>query len=129
MPTLTVDGRVIETAEGKSILEALDDAGLLMNGVDVPHYCWHPKLSVDGSCRLCQVEVEGFPKLQIACNTVVQDGMVVNTTSDRVRKAREGVVELLLINHPLDCPICDQAGECKLQDYAFDYGVEKSRTR
>jgi len=129
MPRITVDGRIIEVPEGRTILQALDDVGLLMNGVDVPHYCWHPKLSIDGSCRLCQVEVEGMPKLQIACNTPVQDGMAVRTDTERVRKAREGVMELLLVNHPLDCPICDQAGECKLQDYAFEYGVLESRTR
>jgi NADH-quinone oxidoreductase subunit G len=129
MPKITVDGNPLEVAEGRTLLQALDDAGLLMNGVDVPHYCWHPKLSIDGSCRLCQVEVEGLPKLQIACNTPVQDGMVVRTNTDRVRSAREGVMELLLVNHPLDCPICDQAGECKLQDYAYEYGVSASRSR
>jgi NADH-quinone oxidoreductase subunit G len=129
MPRITVDGRGYEVAEGRTLLQALDDLGVLMRGVDVPHYCWHPKLSIDGSCRLCQVEVEGFPKLQIACNTPVKDGMVVHTKTERVRKAREGVMELLLINHPLDCPICDQAGECKLQDYAFEYGVPHARTR
>jgi NADH-quinone oxidoreductase subunit G len=129
MPSITVDGQELQVEEGRTILQALDDAGLLMNGVDVPHYCWHPKLAIDGSCRLCQVEVEGIPKLQIACNTPVQDGMVVHTTTDRVQAAREGVMELLLVNHPLDCPICDQAGECKLQDYAFEYGISASRTR
>jgi NADH-quinone oxidoreductase subunit G len=126
---ITVDGRVLEVQAGRTILQALDDLGLLMNGVDVPHYCWHPKLSIDGSCRLCQVEVEGLPKLQIACNTPVKDGMVVHTQTERVRRAREGVMELLLVNHPLDCPICDQAGECKLQDYAFEYGALHARTR
>jgi NADH-quinone oxidoreductase subunit G len=126
---ITVDGHEIEVPEGGTLLQALDDVGLLMNGVDVPHYCWHPKLSIDGSCRLCQVEIEGMPKLQIACNTAAQDGMVVNTQSERVQRAREGVMELLLVNHPLDCPICDQAGECKLQDYAYEWGVEQSRTR
>jgi len=129
MPKLTIDGREIETAEGRTILQALDDAGLLMNGVDIPHYCWHPKLAIDGSCRLCQVEVEGIPKLQIACDTQVRDGMVVHTQNERVKEAREGVMELLLVNHPLDCPICDQAGECKLQDYAYEYGVQASRSR
>jgi NADH-quinone oxidoreductase subunit G len=126
---ITVDDKEVEVSEGRTILQALDDAGLLMNGVDIPHYCWHPKLSIDGSCRLCQVEVEGMPKLQIACNTPAQDGMVVRTDTDRVKHAREGVMELLLVNHPLDCPICDQAGECKLQDYAYEYGVVASRTR
>jgi NADH-quinone oxidoreductase subunit G len=129
MVTLTIDGAEVKVAEGRTILQALDDLGLLMNGVDVPHYCWHPKLSIDGSCRLCQVEIEGQPKLQIACNTVVAEGMVVRTTTERVKNARAGVMELLLVNHPLDCPICDQAGECKLQDYAFEYGVSHARTR
>jgi len=129
MAKITVDGREIEVEEGRTILQVLDDAGLLMNGIDIPHYCWHPKLAVDGSCRLCQVEVEGIPKLQIACDTPVRDGMVVNTANERVKLAREGVMELLLINHPLDCPICDQAGECKLQDYAYEYGVDASRTK
>lgn len=128
MPKLTIDGVAYEVAEGRTILQAIDDLGLLMSGVEIPHYCWHPKLPVDGSCRLCQVEVEGVPKLQIGCNTPVQDGMVVNTRSERVERARRGVMELLLANHPLDCPICDQAGECKLQDYAFDYGVREART-
>ncbi|HEY5658151.1 MAG TPA: 2Fe-2S iron-sulfur cluster-binding protein, partial [Myxococcota bacterium] len=129
MPRITVDGIEIEVPEGRTILQALDDVGLLMNGVTIPHYCWHPKLTIDGSCRLCQVEVEGAPKLQIACNTPVRDGMVIRTDSEKVIEARQGVMELLLVNHPLDCPICDQAGECKLQDYAYEYGVVESRTR
>jgi NADH-quinone oxidoreductase subunit G len=128
MPTITIDGTEYEVASGRTILQAIDDLGLLMSGIDIPHYCWHPKLSVDGSCRMCQVEVEGVPKLQIGCNTPVQDGMVVHTKTERVEKARRGVMELLLINHPLDCPICDQAGECSLQDYAYDYGMPGART-
>lgn len=129
MAKITIDDVLYEVSEGRTILQALDDLGLLMNGIDIPHYCWHPKLPIDGSCRLCQVEVEGMPKLQIACDTLVQEGMVVSTETERVSRAREGVMELLLVNHPLDCPICDQAGECKLQDYAFDYGVNHSRTK
>jgi NADH-quinone oxidoreductase subunit G len=129
MPRITIDDIEIEVPAGKTLLQALDDVGLLMNGVDIPHYCWHPKLSIDGSCRLCQVEIQGMPKLQIACNTPVTDGMVVRTRTEPVRRAREGVMELLLVNHPLDCPICDQAGECKLQDYAFEYGMAESRSR
>jgi NADH-quinone oxidoreductase subunit G len=129
MAKVEIDGIPFEVPEGRTLLQALDDAGVLMNGVDIPHYCWHPKLSIDGSCRLCQVEIEGFPKLQIACNTPVKDGMVVRTRTEAVRRAREGVMELLLVNHPLDCPICDQAGECKLQDYAYEYGVPHARTR
>src|SRR5512147_3168914 len=129
MPRITVDDVEIEVPAGRTLLQALDDLGLLMSGVEIPHYCWHPKLSIDGSCRLCQVEIEGQPKLQIACNTPVADGMVIRTETERVRRAREGVMELLLVNHPLDCPICDQAGECKLQDYAYEYGIVESRTR
>ena len=129
MPRITIDGTTYDVSKGRTILQAIDDLGLLMNGVDIPHYCWHPKLSVDGSCRLCQVAVEGVPKLQIACNTPVRDGMVVSTNTAEVQKAWRGVMELLLINHPLDCPICDQAGECKLQDYAFDFGIDGARTR
>jgi NADH-quinone oxidoreductase subunit G len=129
MAKITVDGTDYEVTEGRTILQALDDLGVLMTEVEIPHYCWHPKLTIDGSCRLCQVEIEGFPKLQIACNTPVKDGMVIRTQNERVARAREGVMELLLVNHPLDCPICDQAGECKLQDYAFEYGVAHARTR
>ncbi len=128
MLTITVDGTPYEVAEGRMILEALDDLGLLMTEVDIPHYCWHPHLSIDGSCRMCQVEVEGAPKLQIACNTPVRDGMIVRTDTDQVRAAQSGVLELLLMNHPLDCPICDQAGECKLQDFAAVYGIKNART-
>jgi NADH-quinone oxidoreductase subunit G len=132
---IVVDGVDYEVEAGSTLLQSLDDLGVLMNGVDIPHYCWHPKLSIDGSCRLCQVVIrEGGDdappaKLEIACNTPVSDGMQVDTRSEAVRAAREGVMELLLVNHPLDCPICDQAGECKLQDYAYDYGVTQSRTR
>ena len=129
MANITIDGVAYEVQDGRTILQALDDLGLLMNGVDVPHYCWHPKLSIDGSCRLCQVEIKGQPKLQIACNTTVANGMEITTANERVKQAREGVMELLLVNHPLDCPICDQAGECKLQDYAYEYGVSHARTK
>ena len=96
-----VDGEWYEAEEGQTILQALDVAGVLMNGVDVPHYCWHPKLGIDGSCRLCQVEVEGETKLQIACNTLVREAMVVRTGNSRVSDARQGVMELLLVNHLL----------------------------
>ena len=102
---------------------------LLDRGLQIPHYCYHPKLSIDGSCRMCLVKVEGLPKLTISCNTPVRDGMVVDTRGPEVTKARQGVLELLLVNHPLDCPICDQAGECYLQDYAFEYGRREARTQ
>ncbi len=129
MPKITIDEKDYEVADGLMILQAIDDLGLLMSGVDIPHYCWHPKLPIDGSCRMCQIEIEGVPKLQIACNTPVKDGMVISTQSERVQTARQGVLELLLLNHPLDCPICDQAGECKLQDYSFDFGMPAGRTK
>jgi NADH-quinone oxidoreductase subunit G len=120
---LTVDGRAIESSEGTPLLQAMLDAGL-----DLPHYCYHPKLSIDGSCRLCQVKIEGMPKLQISCNTQVRDGMIVHTADPEIALARRGVLELLLINHPLDCPICDKAGECWLQNYAMRFGIRYART-
>lgn len=123
MPKIIVDGREIEVAAETMLLPALIEAG-----VHVPHYCWHPKLSIDGSCRMCQVEVEGSPKLVIACNTPVRDGMVVRTDTLRVANARRGVMELLLVNHPIDCPICDKAGECLLQDYSYSFGSRVTRT-
>ena len=122
MPKFTIDGKEIDAEAGVTILQAAK-----AHGIEIPYFCWHPKLSIDGSCRMCQVEVEKMPKLQIACNTPVAEGMVVHTHSERVQRARQTVMELLLINHPLDCPICDQAGECKLQDYCFDHGVPHSR--
>ena len=120
---ITVDGREIVAQAGHTLLQVALD-----HGIEIPHYCYHPKLSIDGSCRMCQVRIEKAPKLAIACNTPVADGMVVDTRSEEVAEARRGVMELLLINHPLDCPICDQAGECYLQDYSFGYGREHSRT-
>ncbi len=120
---VTVDGAVIEAVEGTPLLQAMLDAGL-----DIPHYCYHPKLTIDGSCRLCQVRIEGIPKLQISCNTQVRDGMVVHTTDDEVALARRGVLELLLLNHPIDCPICDKAGECWLQNYEMRFSTRHART-
>src|SRR5215472_5858143 len=121
---LSVDGTVIEGREGEPLLQTMLNAGL-----DIPHYCYHPKLTIDGSCRLCQVRIEGIPKLQISCNTQVRDGMVVRTEDPEVALTRRGVLELLLINHPLDCPICDKAGECWLQNYAMRFGSRFARTR
>jgi NADH-quinone oxidoreductase subunit G len=120
---LEVDGRELAALEGVPLLQAMLDAGL-----DIPHYCYHPKLSIDGSCRLCQVRIEGIPKLQISCNTQVRDRMVVHTADPEVALARRGVLELLLLNHPLDCPICDKAGECWLQNYSMRFGDRFSRT-
>ncbi len=122
MPKFTLNGKEVTVEDGKTILQA---AGT--NGVKIPHFCYHPHLSIDGCCRMCLVEVEKIPKLTIACNTPVTDGMVVNTESEKVIKARKAVMEFQLINHPLDCPICDQAGECRLQEYTFEHGITHSR--
>jgi NADH-quinone oxidoreductase subunit G len=122
MPKITVDGLDIEARDKQTIIEAARD-----HGIEIPHFCWHPRLSVSGNCRMCLVEVEKSPKLVIACSTTVAEGMIVHTANERVVNAREAVMEFLLINHPLDCPICDEAGECKLQDYAYKYSIGESR--
>ncbi len=122
MPTIEIDGRKLEVENGTTVIEAAEKLGL-----EVPHYCWHPGLPVAGNCRMCLVEIEKMPKLQIACNTRVTDGMVVHTTSDKTKTAQKAVLEFLLLNHPIDCPVCDQAGECKLQEYYMDYDRQKSR--
>jgi NADH-quinone oxidoreductase subunit G len=122
MAKLTIDDQVIEVPNGTRLF----DACRLARGEDLPHFCYHPDLSVAGVCRLCQVEIEGLPKLTIACNTTVRDGMVVRTRSPRVQQAVKQVLEMHLINHPVDCPICDQAGECGLQDQYMDYGLYES---
>ncbi|HUJ08509.1 MAG TPA: molybdopterin-dependent oxidoreductase [Verrucomicrobiae bacterium] len=140
---LTIDDQAVEAPRGTNVIEAAKRVG-----IEVPHYCYHPKLKVVGNCRMCLVDVgmpklgpdkkpvldpEGKPvtvfgpKLAIGCNTLVAEGMVVHTRSEKVVKAREGVMEFLLINHPLDCPICDQAGECRLQEFSVDYGRGQSR--
>jgi NADH-quinone oxidoreductase subunit G len=123
VPTITIDGRKLEFAPGQTIIQVAHAAG-----IEVPHYCYHPGLSIAGNCRICMVEVEKNPKPQIACYVQATDGMVVNTQSKVAQDAREGVMEMLLVNHPLDCPICDQAGECKLQDYAFEFGQPRATT-
>lgn len=119
MLTLTIDGIEVLVAEGTNLVDAAATAG-----IDIPIYCYHPGLSVVGQCRICFVEVEGMPRLVTACSTPSQDGMVVATDSERVREAREAVMEFLLENHPLDCPVCDQAGECFLQDYSVEHGLD-----
>jgi len=122
--TLTVvfDGVPIEVPPGTNLIEAAKLAG-----IEIPHFCFHPRLTVVGQCRMCLVEIEGIPKIQAACTTPLKDGLVVRTTTEKVRESRAANMEFLLINHPLDCPICDQAGECKLQDNAFGYGEQRSR--
>ena len=123
MPKVTIDGKELEVEAGVSVLQACEQAG-----VEIPRFCYHERLSVAGNCRMCLVEVSpGPPKPQASCALPVSDGMEITTDSDMVRKARNGVMEFLLINHPLDCPICDQGGECDLQDQAVAYGHEGSR--
>lgn len=122
MPTFLLDGKEIEFTPGQTIIEAAKAAG-----IEIPHFCWHPSLSVAGNCRICLVEVEKAPKGQIACATQAMEGMVVYANSAKAVHMRNAVMEFLLINHPLDCPICDEAGECKLQDYAYKYSVGTSR--
>ncbi|HWA41278.1 MAG TPA: 2Fe-2S iron-sulfur cluster-binding protein, partial [Gemmatimonadales bacterium] len=119
---LTIDGTPVAVPKGTTIIEAAKQAGVL-----VPHYCYHPSLPSPAVCRMCLVEVEKNPKLQPSCVTTVAEGQVVHVHSDAAKKAREGVLEFLLINHPLDCPICDQAGECELQDYVFQEGRSGTR--
>ena len=122
--TLTIEGRQVTVPAGTSILEAAKHAGIL-----VPHYCYHPGLPVAGVCRMCLVEVEKAPKLAPSCATAVAEGQVVHVHSEKSVEARTGVLEMLLINHPLDCPICDQAGECELQDYTYQEGRAEGRYR
>jgi NADH-quinone oxidoreductase subunit G len=122
MAKIIIDGKQYDVDPSLTVIQAARE-----QGISIPHFCWHPKLSVAGNCRMCLVEIEKMPKLAIACATQVADGMVVKTQSDRVVKARNAVMEFLLINHPLDCPICDEAGECKLQDYTYKYSVGYSR--
>jgi len=122
MPKITVDGTTIECKERQSVLQACDDAG-----IEIPRYCYHPGLSIVASCRICLVEIEGIPKLVPACQTLVRDGMVVHAKSPKAVANQKQVMEYLLINHPLDCPVCDQAGECLLQDYSYQYGRAQSR--
>jgi NADH-quinone oxidoreductase subunit G len=120
--TVTIDGAQVSVPKGTSIIEAAKQAGVL-----IPHYCYHPSLPSPAVCRMCLVEVEKAPKLMPACVTTVADGQVVHVNSAPARKAREGVLEFLLANHPLDCPICDQSGECELQDYTFQEGRAAGR--
>jgi NADH-quinone oxidoreductase subunit G len=122
MVKLSIDGRDVVVPEGALVVEA---AKLL--GTQIPVYCYHPKMDPAGLCRICLVEIEKIPKLQIACATRVTEGMVVRTMSPKVAEARRGVLEFLLLNHPLDCPICDKGGECDLQDFTMEYGPPTSR--
>jgi NADH-quinone oxidoreductase subunit G len=122
--SITIDGKQLQVEKGLNLIEAAKLAG-----VDIPFYCYHQNLSIAGNCRMCQVEVEGQPKLTIGCNTGATEGMVVKTqfTSEKVADAQRATLEFLLINHPLDCTVCDQAGHCKLQDYYYEYNAKPSR--
>jgi NADH-quinone oxidoreductase subunit G len=122
MPKLTINGGEIEVPAGLTVLQACQAAG-----VEVPHFCFHPRLDIAGNCRMCLVEMEKSPKPIASCAMPVGEGMVIHTNSDKAKKARKGVMEFLLINHPLDCPICDQGGECDLQDEAMAYGFDRGR--
>jgi NADH-quinone oxidoreductase subunit G len=122
MPRLTIDGREVEVPPGTNLIEAARQAG-----VEVPHYCYHPGLSVAGQCRLCMVDIEKNPRPQIGCNTQAADGMVVHTQTERVLETRKSIMEFHLVNHPLDCPVCDQAGECWLQIYYMRHGLYDPR--
>src|SRR5262245_4883026 len=122
MPKIFIDDREIDIGERENLIDAAARAG-----VHIPHFCYHPGLSVAGNCRQCLIEVEGVPKPQIACNTPVKDGMRIHCDTPAIREARRGVLEFLLLNHPIDCPICDRAGECRLQEYYMGHGLYDSR--
>jgi NADH-quinone oxidoreductase subunit G len=122
VPRLTIDGIEVEVAPGTNVLEAARQAG-----VEVPHYCYHPGLTIAGQCRLCMVDIDKVPRSQISCNTTAADGMVVRTQTERVVETRRSIMEFHLINHPLDCPVCDQAGECWLQIYYMKHGLYDPR--
>lgn len=122
MPKLTIDGQEIEVDAGMTVLQACEQAG-----VEIPRFCYHERLSIAGNCRMCLVQMERAPKPVASCAMPVGEGMVIHTNTPEVQKMRKGVMEFLLINHPLDCPICDQGGECDLQDQAMGYGLDHSR--
>jgi NADH-quinone oxidoreductase subunit G len=120
---LTIDGREVRAPEGMMLVDAAKQGD-----IEIPYFCYEPKLgSPVGACRMCLVEIEGIPKLQTSCSTAVKDGMVVHTQTDRVHTAQNAIVEFLLVNHPLDCPVCDKGGECPLQDITFGWGLGRSR--
>jgi NADH-quinone oxidoreductase subunit G len=121
--TFTVDGREVRAPEGEWLVDAAK-----RGDVEIPYFCYEKRLGAPvGACRMCMVEVEGIPKLQTSCSTPVKDGMVVHTQTDRVKHAQNAVVEFLLVNHPLDCPVCDKGGECPLQDISYGWGPGRSR--
>lgn len=124
MVKIFIDDKPVEVKEGTTVFAAAEQAG-----IPIPHLCYHPAFTPEGSCRMCLVEIEGMPKLELACSTQAKEGMKIWTQSEKVIEARKGVLEFLLAEHPLDCPICDKAGECKLQDYYEEYGLFDSQFR
>src|SRR6202030_1797871 len=120
--TLTVDGKKVTAPSGTLLIEACKRVG-----IEVPSFCYYPNLSLQGACRMCLVKIEKMPKLQTACTTVISEGMIVTSDSEEIKQARKSMVELLLGNHPLDCPVCDAGGECELQDMTFKYGAPESK--
>ena len=124
MPSLSIDGREANVPKGTTVIQAAEKLGIF-----IPRYCYHPGLSIAGNCRICLVDVEKSSKLEIACNLTVTEGMVVHTKSEKAEKGRRAVLEFLLINHPLDCPVCDQSGECDLQNFYMDFGLYDPRFR
>src|SRR5437016_12977959 len=119
---ITVDGKKITAPAGTLLIEACKSVG-----IEIPSFCYYPGLSLQAACRMCVVRIEKMPKLQTACTVPITEGMVVTNESDEVKQARKATIELLLGNHPLDCPVCDAGGECELQDMAFSYGAAESR--
>ncbi len=120
--TLTVDGKKVTAPAGTLLIEACKTVG-----IEVPSFCYYPNLSLQGACRMCLVKIEKMPKLQTACTTVISEGMIVTSDSDEIKQARKSMLEMLLGNHPLDCPVCDAGGECELQDMTFSYGAAESK--
>ena len=124
MAKIKINGKEIEAEEGRNLVDVAKE-----NGFEIPHYCYHPGLSIAGQCRMCVVEQEGNPKLQVACNMRCSEGLSVITNSPKVEQVVQANLEFHLINHPIDCPICDQAGECGLQDYYMKHGKYDSQMR
>ncbi|HAE04616.1 MAG TPA: NADH-quinone oxidoreductase subunit G, partial [Gammaproteobacteria bacterium] len=119
---IEIDGNIVNAKAGEMLITVTD-----REGISVPRFCYHKKLSIAANCRMCLVDVEGAPKPQPACSTPIADGMKIHTQNEKAKASQKAVMEFLLINHPLDCPICDQGGECELQDVAMDYGSDVSR--
>ena len=119
--TLTVDGKIITAPAGTLLIEACKSAG-----IEIPAFCYYPGLSLQAACRMCVVRIDKMPKLQTACTTTVAEGMVVHTETPEIAQSRKAMIQMVLANHPLDCPVCDAGGECELQDMTFKYGAADS---